>query len=169
MGKIGTKSIKWYGYSFLDNGTVLNKDGTVKKFKYNKKGYPFTNFYIEGKCKSFLVHKLFAMLYLGECPEGKEVDHIDNNRANTSPSNLRYVTKSENNKKSYESCNRNVKGFNNANNKYDKDTLLNAKKLLDSGKSYTEVSKITNIGKGTIARIANGAHFICRWYPLEKQ
>lgn len=46
--------------------------------------------------KTFQVHQLVAKAFIGECPEGKQVDHIDRNRLNNDVSNLRYVTPSEN-------------------------------------------------------------------------
>lgn len=43
-----------------------------------------------------LLHRLVWMLQNGEIPEGMEVDHIDRNKGNNHPSNLRLATKSEN-------------------------------------------------------------------------
>lgn len=46
--------------------------------------------------KGFRVHDLIAGAFLGEKPENYDVDHINGNRADNRPSNLRYVTRSEN-------------------------------------------------------------------------
>ena len=50
------------------------------------------------------VHRMVAECYLGPCPEGYEVDHIDGDKKNNKLSNLQYLTKEENIKK-------NVKGW----------------------------------------------------------
>lgn len=154
------KTINWNGYTFCENGIVLNKDGSIKQPHLNKKGYPITNFYYNEKGNTHLIHKIFAHLFLGNCPEGYEVDHIDNVRTNCKPSNLRYVTKSENNQKAYDSGNRNVSGFNNANNKYTQEQLSLVCELLNKQISYGKIEKVTGVRKGTVAKIAQGKHFV---------
>jgi hypothetical protein len=42
------------------------------------------------------VHQMVAECYLGSCPVGYEVDHIDGNKSNNHISNLQYLTKEEN-------------------------------------------------------------------------
>lgn len=54
-----------------------------------------------GKYKSWGIHKFIAFTYLGERPDGLEINHIDGNKLNNSPSNLEYCTKSENLKHAY--------------------------------------------------------------------
>lgn len=113
----------WNGYGVDSDGNIYNKDGSLKSLKENYKGYLFSNFYWNGSAKTMLAHRIVAETYIGKCPDGYEVDHIDNCRSNNSPSNLRYVSKSENNQKSYDSGNRNVSGERNANNKYSEDQI----------------------------------------------
>ena len=102
LGSTYTKRY-WNGYAFDEDGVVYNKDGSRKVVVDNGKGYPITNFYCNGKPVSRAVHRIVAELWLGECPEGCEVDHINNARWDFRPSNLRYISKSENNQNSYDS------------------------------------------------------------------
>lgn len=46
--------------------------------------------------KAYKVHILVAMAFIGDRPEGMEIDHIDRNKLNNNIANLRYVSKSEN-------------------------------------------------------------------------
>lgn len=48
------------------------------------------------KGKSYPVHRLVLLAFVGPCPEGYEVHHKDGDRANNSLDNLEYVTSSEN-------------------------------------------------------------------------
>lgn len=156
----GIRKMIWNDYKVLEDGTILNKDGTIKELKMNAKGYLFSAFYYNGKLHTHLAHRVVAEAYLGPCPEGYEVDHIDNNRANNSIRNLRYVTKSENNQKSYDSGNRIVSGFHNANSRYTHEQLSRVVLLLGHGYPYGRIQKLTGVNKGTVAKIAQGKHFM---------
>ena len=55
-----------------------------------------------GKRKNELVHRLVALHFIDN-PEGKaEVNHINHIRSDNRAENLEWLTKSENNKKSYD-------------------------------------------------------------------
>ena len=72
---------------------------------------------IDGKWTTRHLHRLMYECFVGKVPEGYEVDHINDIRDDNRLDNFQLLTKSENNKKSYTSGNRNVSGQNNANSK----------------------------------------------------
>lgn len=79
----------------LENNTI-----TVAQMR-RRKSYPLVvtdnkYVFISVKGHVLLLHRLVWMLQHGEIPEGMEVDHIDRNKGNNHPSNLRLATKSEN-------------------------------------------------------------------------
>lgn len=49
-----------------------------------------------GKYRSWYVHKWIALAFLGERPEGNQINHIDGNKQNNKADNLEYCTCSEN-------------------------------------------------------------------------
>lgn len=66
------------------NGSV-NSTGYLQLFTFNN-----------SKPKAYLVHRLVWNAFVGEIPEGFELDHIDRNRTNNALSNLRLVTRQQN-------------------------------------------------------------------------
>lgn len=48
------------------------------------------------KCHNIGVHRVVALAFIGEAPEGMEVLHINGNPTDNRPENLRYGTQSEN-------------------------------------------------------------------------
>ena len=48
--------------------------------------------------KRYLVHRLVAEAYFGEIPNGMEIDHSDRNRRNNALTNLRIVSRTDNNR-----------------------------------------------------------------------
>lgn len=50
----------------------------------------------EGGQSTFRVHRLVAEAFLGPCPDGMEIRHLDGQRDNNAVSNLSYGTSSEN-------------------------------------------------------------------------
>jgi len=70
-------------------------------------GYKVVGLCKNGKSKTFLIHILVALVFLGDrpsepCGQKYDVNHKDLNRANATLSNLEYVTKSQNIAHSYE-------------------------------------------------------------------
>lgn len=59
-------------------------------------GYPFIVLFKNKKAKAKTIHSLMYLTYIGDIPEGKEIDHRDGNKLNNSISNLRAVTRKEN-------------------------------------------------------------------------
>ena len=54
---------------------------------------------VDGVRRALYIHQLVAWYYIGEAPEGTELDHLDGNAKNNSWTNLRYITHAENQKR----------------------------------------------------------------------
>ena len=99
------KSLKFL-YEVNSNGTIFRNVKSKKQskikldFHHSDKGYYFTWVRIGGRkpdAKTIRVSiaKVVAECWLGDKPEGFQVDHIDRNPHNNDYRNLRYVTHSE--------------------------------------------------------------------------
>jgi hypothetical protein len=82
------------------NGSIAKPRWRPLKYKRLKqqtnKGYKVYSFFIDGKYTHKGIHQLVAECFIGLCPEGYEVDHIDESRDNNCYTNLQYLTKEEN-------------------------------------------------------------------------
>jgi HNH endonuclease/NUMOD4 motif len=76
--------------------------GRILKPHPNTKGYLTVTLYFAGKRKSCMVHKLVAVAFLGPCPVGKEVNHLNGIKTDCRPSNLRYDTPGDNHRHAYQ-------------------------------------------------------------------
>jgi hypothetical protein len=71
--------------------------GKVPLNKQHSQGYVWG--VVDGKSR--LAHRLIWIMLHGPIPKGKEIDHIDGNRANNRLKNLRLVTRAENTKNKF--------------------------------------------------------------------
>lgn len=103
------KDIKGYegAYQVSNLGRVksLNYNGTKKeKILIGSKvgrGYKIVSLSKNGKIKNFLIHRLVYKAFVGNIPQGLQVDHVSNNKTDNRLQNLQLLTPSENCKKKY--------------------------------------------------------------------
>lgn len=96
------ESIPCYdGYEISTLGRIRPFKGRtprILKTRKNPDGYEMVNLSSGGKQTTFGVHLLLALAHLGPRPKGYEVCHNDGQRDRNVLSNLRYGTKSDNQK-----------------------------------------------------------------------
>ena len=130
--------------------------GKVLKPAITKDGYLYINLCENGKRKSIAIHKLVAEAFIGPCPKGKEVNHIDGNKENPCADNLEYVTRSENLKHSYKLGLQNKKGENHHLHKLREHDIKKIRKLYKTGEYYQrELSAKFNVTIATISYVVN--------------
>lgn len=83
-------------YAISDEGRVCN----VKRWRMlqpsNTTGYFSVSLSLKGRLVCCLVHRLVASHFIGECPSGRVVNHINGHKFDNRASNLEYLTPKEN-------------------------------------------------------------------------
>jgi len=158
------KEIKNYpSYKISDHGRIKRiktskgaRAGKILKSNIGSHGYLSINLCEDGEAKSFLVHKLVTEAFLGQCPEGCQVNHKDGNKLNPCIENLEHVEPKENIKHSMKLGLRDNEGKNNGNSKLKEKDILKIRKLYRTGNYIQEeIARMFNISRSLISHIVN--------------
>ena len=108
--------------------------------------------------KRCLVHKLVMLVFVGECPEGKEVCHNDGDPRNNRLENLRYDTRSENQRDKFR-MNRYPRQ------KLTEEDVAEIRKHIADGVPLKDIARKYNVGHRQICYIKNNQ----QWYWSHKE
>lgn len=75
---------------------TLKQKSKVLKYALDAKGYPRVALCTPGSLRTFTVHRLMALTFMGPRPEGYQINHINGIKTDNSTANLEYCTPSEN-------------------------------------------------------------------------
>lgn len=106
------KPLPWY---FIPHSNIplieISDKGDIKTFRFkepfvmrdyvNGNWYRYFQFTLNKKRHTLTTHKAVALTFLGELPQGYEINHKDWDKENNKLSNLEYITRSENMKHAY--------------------------------------------------------------------
>lgn len=120
----------------------------------NQDGYYSVRPYERPDRRVVRVHQLVALAFLGPCPDGLEVNHIDGDRTNNAPCNLVYITHAENVRHSWALGNCDRRGEANGRAKLTANDVRRIRKLHASGRPRTELAEAYGITAGQVNRIA---------------
>jgi hypothetical protein len=126
--------------------------GIIRKPKIDKFGYHRMFLSKNGVSKDFAVHRLVMAAFVGECPNGQEVRHLDGNPSNNHLSNLTYGTKKEN------QADRLLHGTSNRGQrsglaKLTEEDVLNIRHLFETGIRKTKLSEMFGVSFRNIDKI----------------
>ena len=92
------KKIKGFeNYVIYHNTDVMNTNtGRVLVQSKNPKGYKMLVLSKDGITKTKLIHRLMYEAFIGDIPEGMQINHIDGDKTNNNINNLEAITQHEN-------------------------------------------------------------------------
>lgn len=108
--------------------------------------------------KTEYVHRLIAFAYHGLPSSGQEVNHIDGDPSNNRPTNLEWVTRSENMRHAFRTgLNHGFVGEANARAKLTSNDIVQVRRLINGGKhTLTEIGKMYGVKVAAISKIKHG-------------
>jgi hypothetical protein len=96
-------SISNFGRVRRDKAIKGTRVGKILKSTPDRKGYHYVMLHNQKPRQRGYIHKLVAAAFIGKCPDGLEINHINSNPADNRQNNLEYVTHGMNIEHSYRS------------------------------------------------------------------
>lgn len=124
----------------------------VMKNSLTKKGYHRIELCKDGKSRFYLVHKLVARMFLGECSENMQIRHLDGNKINNNLENLKYGTAKENSDDKIIHGTK-IRGSKVGTSKLKDEDIINIRELNKKGISQGELAKIYKVTQPAISYI----------------
>lgn len=91
---------KWITIPGTDGLYKASSHGNIRHVRRSKNLKAWTNWngykLVEMRKQKYAVHRMVALSFHGPCPENMECCHLDGNKNNNSPHNLKYVKRREN-------------------------------------------------------------------------
>tara|TARA_R110000823_G_C15660719_1_gene472028 strand:- start:52 stop:564 length:513 start_codon:yes stop_codon:yes gene_type:complete len=132
------------------------KAGGLMKQNYHHGQYMIVGLRSNGKTKQHLVHRMVLAAFVGICPDGHEVDHIDGDKTNNRLENLEYVTRQENSRRAIALGLTDHVGEANSNAKLTDQDVRDIRDRLEVGESQTSIAADYPVNQSTISHICLG-------------
>lgn len=137
-------------YEVSSLGRVRNRKGHILATPAHKSGYLNVQLWKDGKFKTWLVHRLVAVTFIGEPPSDKhEAAHGNGNRHDNRASNLRWALPVEN-MRDRDIHGTTARGIRNGRLRYDDAMVQSVRDLHASGMGYRRISASTGISRATV-------------------
>jgi hypothetical protein len=156
----------WENYGISENAEIIRlvarkgaqKGLVLRQHIHKTRGYLTVRLYDRDRQRTFDVHRLMALTFLGEIPDGMQVCHKDGVKTNCKLSNLRVDTMSSNqmDRVLHGTSNRGEKF---GRNKYSEKQVREAKTMLKKGWRIKDVAERTGIGLGSVKAISSGSNW----------
>lgn len=130
--------------------------GRILRLQLAENGYLRVELNRDGSHRRFPVHRLVSEAFIGPCPPGRQIDHIDGNKLNNVIGNLEYVTPKENIRRAAELGNRRpVRGEKHYAAKLTDSQVSEIRRLKIEGMSDRQLGETFGVSRRHINRIVN--------------
>lgn len=151
-------------YAVSDEGEFMSMDfkgsglpGLMKTSRHMG-GYRQINLVVaRGTVKRHLVHRLVAQAFLGECPVGFQVNHINGDKGDNRITNLEYCSPSENKRHAHITGLARARfGEETSQAKLKEGDIVKIRELLGLGMTHAEIAKHYGVSRSNISLIKSG-------------
>lgn len=146
--------------------TVMRKDGKPYRTKDRimaiaslPKGYRFVSLYDEQGDRQHYVHRLVARAFIGPCPDGHEVNHIDGDKSNNCVENLEYVTRAGNMAHAKAMGKAGLCGEQNYACRHSEEKIRRGYEMVKSGMQYKQVAEAVGVSQGALESACRGVNW----------
>lgn len=130
--------------------------GVTMKASLDSSGYPMVGLSKQSRNKSIAIHRLVALAFLGNKPEGYQVNHIDGNKLNNFVGNLEYCSRTENIRHAFALGLISHKGAKSSFAKLKESDVLVIRERLANGHTQTSIAKDYGVTQANISCIKKG-------------
>lgn len=142
------------GYSVSNLGNVSGRNGMMRPSPI-RAGYLRVNLQTDKHYKSYYVHRLVMLAFVGECPDGHQVNHINGDKSDNRLVNLEYITPKQNIRHSIDVIKTRKKEGGNA--KLNEHNIRTIRALYSDGMRCAEIAHKFNVDQSTIWYVISGA------------
>lgn len=133
------------------------KNHIPKEYRKLKPGrqrlnYKVYNLKVNGKCIMQRGHVLICIAYHGKRPDKMQCSHLDDDKENNKPQNLKWETDSENKRRKFVN-NGGDKGIKNSRSIFNKEDVIYIRELIMQEKTNKQIAQIFNCSPTSISRV----------------
>lgn len=147
----------------IGNGYFATEDGRIWSRKTNKyvkerigpRGYYMVNLSIDGKCKTFTLHRLIANAFLPNTENLSQINHKDGNKLNNNVSNLEWCSARYNTRHALDNnLAHRARGNKTKHGKFNEQDIRDIRTMINQNHlKCSQVAKLYNVTKSAIQQI----------------
>lgn len=173
--ELNLQTVEWRDIPGYEGMYQVSNDGRMRSHKYgywremkigkHNHGYRSVNLSKNAQTKTWLIHRLVLLAFIGACPDELQVNHKNGNKADNHLGNLEYVTVSENHEHARKVLGKAIGGtsqfgIKNGSAKLTDNDVREIRRLLAEGNlSQEKIAKMFGINQTKISNIKLGKNW----------